>query len=144
RPARRLHGWPGIAPVERPRGDRDERPRFEVELLIENEMLRAVRERHDALERHPILVEKALGGTDELLSDLLVLVRREDGDRAEQTERPPANGHRDADDLSLVLLGNIAAPRFHKPAVVHVLGTPEHLPRPGAELALEEVAERRL
>ena len=104
-------------------------------------MLRAVGERHDPLERDAVLVEEALGGPDELLGDLLVLIRRQDRDGTEQSQRPPADRHRDADDLPLVLLGDEASPRLHEPAVVHVLGATEHLTRPGAQLALEEVAE---
>src|SRR5205823_3042700 len=39
------------------------------------------------------------------------------------------------------LLGDEATPRLHEPAVVDVLRAAERLARPGAELALEEVAE---
>ena len=107
-------------------------------------MLGTVGERHDALERHLVLVEEGLGGPDELLGDLLVLVGRQHGYGTEQPERSPAHRDRDADDLALVLLGDEAPPRLHEPPVVHVLGAAEHLPWARAELALEEVAEGRL
>ena len=142
--ARGLRGRRRLAPLERPRGDRDESAGLEVELLVEDEVLGAVGEGHHPLQRHVVLVEEALRRPHELLGDLLVLVGRQDGHGTEQPERSPAHRDGDADDLALVLLGDEAPPRLHEPAVVHVLGAPEHLPRPGAQLALEEVAEGRL
>src|SRR5262249_17465695 len=99
---------------------------------------------HHALDGGLVLLEEVLDGADQLLADALVLVIREHGNGAEQTERAPRHAERDAHQLLLVLLGHEAAPRLDQPAVVDVLGALERLARTGAELPLEEVAERLL
>src|SRR5437764_851855 len=112
-----------------------------AELLIEPEVLRAVRVRGDALQRRLVLVEEALAGGEELLADVLVLVVGEDGHRPHQPEGPPHDGEGCSHDLAVAFLGDEASPRLHEPAVVHVLGAVEDLPRARAHLALEEIAE---
>ena len=104
-------------------------------------MLGAVRVRGDALQRRLVLVEEALAGGEELLADVLVLVVGEDGHRPHQPEGPPHDGEGCSHDLAVAFLGDEASPRLHEPAVVHVLGAVEDLPRARAHLALEEIAE---
>jgi hypothetical protein len=109
--------------------------------VVEQQVLGAARIRHRALQRHLVLVEELLDGADELLADGLVLVVREHGDGSEDPHRPPVHCEDGADDLGAVFLRDEAAPGLHEPAVVHVLRAAEGLPRPRAELPLEEVRE---
>src|SRR5207253_10348529 len=111
------------------------------ELLVEAEVPGAVRIGGHALQGGLVLVEELLRRREELLADGLVLVVAEDGDGPDQPERAPHDGHRGADDLAVALRGGEAAPRLHEPAVMHVLGAPEDLPRTRPHLAFEEVAE---
>src|SRR5881628_2836199 len=113
-----------------------------AELVEEEEVLRARRIGHAPVERRLVLLEEPLRRADELLTDRLILVVRQDCDGPEDPDRAPGDGERGAHDLRVVLLRDEAAPRLHEPAVVDVLSAAERLARPGAELALEEVAER--
>src|SRR5262249_110350 len=135
---RRLHDLPA---VERLARDHDQALGAIAELLVERDVLGAVRIGRHALEGRLVLLEEALAGGEELLADVLVLVVGQYGHGSNPPHRAPAHRERRAHDLAVALLGDEAPPRLHEPAVVDVLRAAEDLARPRPHLALEEIAE---
>ena len=132
---------PGRPAVDRAAHDRAQVLRTVSELVVEVQVLGARRVRDAAVQRRLVLVEELLRGADELLADRLVVIVRQDRDRAQHADGTPRHRKGHPHDLGVVFLGDEAAPRLHEPAVVNILRAAERLARPGAELTLEEVAE---